>query len=249
MNFKKKINLILAFGIILCIGSYFIISLIFQKLENQLHEKCRVEALMGARVMSNYMEFMIHANIIPEEDIFDTNYKYIEGTNKEKAHTKYDRIFDKYIQKIEDQFLVDPDVDYAILIDKKGYVPTHNSKYSKPGEDPLKNRTKRNFAGKPGIKAALQYRGDGTSQRLYDRDTGETIWNIGAPVEVNGKHWGAFLVGVSVNRINILKNQMLILVITILVVIISLTMLALLAVTPRRLLSPEEEDEDASFEI
>jgi len=31
--------------------------------------------------------------------------------------------------------------------------------------------------------------------QVYFRDTGEKLWDISAPVVVNGRHWGAFRVG------------------------------------------------------
>jgi len=137
-------------------------------------------------------------------------------------------------------------VDYAILIDKNGYVPTHNSRYSQPmtgdlAQDLTHSRTKRNFANAPAIKGALKYNGNDTIKLLYHRDTGEIMWNIGAPVRLRNKHWGAFLIGVTLDRITIIKNQMLILIIVIMFAIISLALLAGLAVMPRKLFTTTKE--------
>ncbi|PKL36209.1 MAG: hypothetical protein CVV44_18505 [Spirochaetae bacterium HGW-Spirochaetae-1] len=240
MSFIRKVMLIVGICIVLSVGSYFIISMIFEKLEDQLFEKCRIEALSGARAMSEVMELMVKAGMLKEEDIFDTNYIRIEGINPPKYHTRYDLIFDQHIQLIQDEYLKDPDVDFAILIDKNGYVPTHNLKYSQPSTGKLQHdlyhsRSKRNFATYPAIKQALQYNGNDTTTLLYDRDTGEKLWNIGAPVRLHNRHWGAFLIGVSMQRVNIIKNQMLILIIVTIFAIISLSLLAALAVMPRKL--------------
>lgn len=240
MSFKMKINFIILAAIILCFGTYFIISKLFDNLEDQLFEKCRIEALTGAKTMSDIMKLMLDQKILTEADLFDTNYAPIEGSNPRKFHTRYDRIFDKYMQGIEDEFLRDPDIEYAILIDKNGYIPTHNSKYSKEENENceynlLYCRSKRIFATSTGIKEALQYKGNTTFKLLYSRDIEDKIWNIGAPVKINDRHWGAFLVGVSTERINRLMNQMLILIITIVFIIISLSMVVGLAVMPRKL--------------
>jgi hypothetical protein len=246
MSFKNKVALIFSLCILLCVGSYFIISMLFEKLENQLFEKSRIEALTGAKAMSEIMEFMIQADILTLDDILDTNYQKISGTEPQKYRTRYDHVFDKYIQKIQDEYLRDPDVDYAILIDRNGYVPTHNSRYSQiiendPQKNLLLNRTKRNFGNYPAIKQALQYHGNDTTTLLYDRDTGERIWNVGAPVRIRGNNWGAFLIGISMQRVNIIKNQMLILIIVTMFAIISLSLLAGLAVMPRKLfINPDE---------
>ena len=249
MSFKMKINIIILATLILCLGTYFIISKLFDDLETQLFEKCRIEALSGAKAMGLSMKIMLDGRIITEPELFDTTYVPIAGSDPLKYHTRYDQIFDKYIQPFEDEYLRDPDIAYAILIDKNGYIPTHNSKYSKPEtqdceQNLLYARSKRIFATSPGIKEALQYKGNTTFKLLYNRDLDEKIWNIGAPVFVNGKHWGAFLVGVSTDRINRLMNQMLILIITIMFIIIGLSMITGLAVMPRKLFV-NYEDEDA----
>ncbi len=248
MKLKNKIMIVLGLCFSLCIGSYFIITKMFENLENQLMEKCRIEALTGSRVMAEMMLFMITKNIINESDIFDTNYIEIEGTNPKKYHTKYDRLFDKYIQKIEDEFLLDPDVQYAVLIDKNGYVPTHNSKYSKAeiknyAIDLKNSRSKRNFSNYISIKKILDYRGNDTIKVLYHQDTGEIIWNIGAPVILKDKYWGSFVIGVSLKRINEIKNQTLIMIVTIMFVILSLTLLALFAIIPKKLLASEHDEQ------
>ncbi len=249
MSFKMKINLIVLAIIILCLGSYFIISKLFDDLEAQLFEKCRIEALTGAKSMSLAMKLMIEGKILTENELFDTQYKLIEDSRPPKYHTRYDQIFDKFIQPFEDEYLRDQDIAYAILIDKNGYIPTHNSKFAKPETENCEHnllyaRSKRIFASSPGIKEALQFKGNTTFKLLYNRDTDDKIWNIGAPVFVNDKHWGAFLIGVSTERIDRLMNQMLILIITIMFIIIGLGMMVGLAVMPRKLFMTYE-DEDA----
>jgi hypothetical protein len=255
MNFKNKITLILTFSFILILGSYFIISSIFNNLENSLFEKCRLDASTGAEIMSQTMILMIDSKMISEKNIFDTNYIAIKDTKPIKYHTKYDTLFDKYLTKTEDAFLKDKDLIYAILIDKNAYIPTHNSKYSKvDSKHPLLNRTKRIFKESKAIKIAAEWNGsdkqyalnnnliikNNTIRILYSRDTGESIWNISSPVYLNGKHWGSFLIGVSMKGVNIIKNQMIIMIIIILAVIISLTMLAGLSVMPRSLFKKTE---------
>ena len=59
MSLRRKIILAIAFSLISCLGSYLIIYKIFSNLENQLYEKCRIEAMTGARAMSEIMYFMV----------------------------------------------------------------------------------------------------------------------------------------------------------------------------------------------
>lgn len=243
MNLTKKIMIIVAFCLILSVGAVIIIAKIFDKTEEQLLQKCRIESLIGAKVMNTFMELMIHTNQLTLDQLMDTNYVWIEGTSPKKYRTQYDRIFDDTIQKVEDEFLNDEDVIFSILIDRNGYVPTHNSKYSRPQsaskqENLYYSRSKRNFADKPEIKEVLKYRGNGTVKYLYTRDTGEMMWNIGAPVPLRDRHWGAFLVGISLHRVDIIKNQMIIITVTIMIIILSFTLLMILAVIPQKYLVP-----------
>lgn len=245
MKLWHKIIVILFVCCLLSAGSILIIVRMFDQIEDQLLRKCRIEAQIGAQVMRTFMELMIHANLLTPEQIRDQNYVKIEGTKPQKYRTQYDAVFDRTIQKMQDEFLNDEDVIYAILIDKNGYVPTHNSKYSIPQDpDPVKNlaysRSKRNFASNESIRNVLQYRGKGSVRYLYRRDTGEYIWNIGVPIEFRGTHWGAFLIGVSLHRIEIIKNQMIIITVTIMVIILSFTLLIILAVIPQKYLKKEE---------
>lgn len=244
MSLKYKIMLILGLCTLISIGSFFIIMKIFDNLEQQLLEKCKIEALTGSRIMSETLHLLIETKKLSENDIFDTNYIKIPDTNPQKYKTRYDAIFDKYIQKIQDEFLLDPDVEFAVLIDSNGYVPTHNSKYSLPqSKDPQENllysRSKRNFSMFPAINEAVKYRGPGTYTTYYLQDTGEKMLNIAAPVKVRDKYWGVFLVGVSLDGINTIKNQMTILIATIMFVILSITILTLIAIMPRKIFSSD----------
>jgi hypothetical protein len=246
MDMKKKIIIIIIFCIVLSVGAIIIIIKIFDKTEDQLFQKCRIEALVGAKVMSTFMEMMIQTNQLTFDQIMDTNYVELKGTDPKKYTTQYDALFDTTIRKFEDEFLNDEDVVFAILIDKNGYVPTHNSKYSRPlGNDMNKNlyysRSKRNFADKREIKEILKYQGESTVTYLYHRDTGELMWDIGSPVFLRGKYWGAFLVGISLHRIDIIKNQMVIITVTIMIIILSFTLLIILAVIPQKYLVPQTD--------
>jgi len=239
MSLRRKIILAITFSLISCLGSYLIIGKIFSNLENQLYEKCRIEALTGARAMSEIMYFINKSNMLTKEDIFDSNYIEIPGSNPKKFHARYDMLFDRWIQDIEDQFLQDSEVEFAILMDKNGYVPTHNKKYSQPqtnnyARDVIYSRSKRNFSAYEGIKKILSYNGDSAIKELYQRDTGEILWNIGAPVRIFGQQWGSFIIGVNLSKIDSIKNQMLVLIIITMSIILVLTNLVILAMIPRR---------------
>lgn len=245
MSLRRKIILAIAFSLISCLGSYMIISKIFSNLENQLYEKCRIEAMTGARAMSEMMYYMIRQNMLTKDAIFDRNYVEIPGTNPKKYHTRYDIVFEKWIQGVLDQFLLDSDVEFAVLMDVNGYAPVHNTKYSLPqsgnyAKDVIYSRSKRLFSSFEGIKKILTYDGDSSIKALYQRDTGEIMWNVGAPVRLYGKQWGSFIVSVNLTQIDAIKDQMLALIIITMSVILILTNLVILAIIPRRYDSAEK---------
>ncbi len=247
MSLRRKIILAIAFSLMSCLGSYLIIYKIFSNLENQLYEKCRIEAMTGARAMSEIMYFMINNNMLTKEDIFDENYIEIPGTNPKKYMTRFTTVFSKWIQGIEDQFLLDTEVEFAILMDKNGYVPIHNSKYSQLptnnyARDVIYSRSQRNFYAYEGIKKILDYQGDSAHKELYRRDTGEILWNIGAPVRIYGKQWGSFIIGVNLVNIDKIKNQMLVLIIITMTFILAVTNLIILMMIPRRYDTSAEQD-------
>ena len=89
-------------------------------------------------------------------------------------------------------------IAYAIACDRRGYVPTHNSRYCQAltGDEKLDmagNRTKRIFDDPVGSRC-----GDHRLPFLlqtYRRDTGEIMHDMSAPVMVKGRHWGGVRVG------------------------------------------------------
>ena len=92
-----------------------------------------------------------------------------------------------------------------VALDINGYIPTHNTIYSKPltGDyetDLVGNRTKRIFSDPVGLVAVQNTQP--FLWQTYKRDTGETLWDISSPIMVNGRHWGGFRVGFSLVTID-----------------------------------------------
>lgn len=192
--------LIIVMVVIMSIFTIYFVKSRSENMEDELLSKGRIEALTGAKMMEKQLESLITSDRFSEADIFDTNYVPIPGTDPQKYHTKYDTYLDKIILEIEDEFLKDEQVVFAVLVDKNGYLPTHNSRYSKPltGDkeaDKVGNRTKRLFNDPVGLAAARNEKE--LLKQVYARDTGEKMWDISVPVIVHGKHWGGFRIGFS----------------------------------------------------
>jgi hypothetical protein len=131
--------------------------------------------------------------------LFDTFYIPIPDTYPQKYHTRYDTAFDKTIQDILDEYLKkDRRLVFVVAVDRNGYLPTHNSRYSLPltgnrEQDILHNRTKRLFNDRTGLAAARNTRPHLLQQ--YHRDTGEVMFDLSVPVHIRDRHWGAVRFG------------------------------------------------------
>jgi methyl-accepting chemotaxis protein len=192
--------LILVMAVIMSVFTGYFVKSRSENMEEELLSKGRIEAMTGAKMMEQLLEEQITNNRFTVDDVFDVNYQPIPNTDPQKYHTKYDAYLDKTILEIEDEYLKDDQVVFAVLVDKNGYLPTHNSKYTKPltgdkEKDKVGNRTKRLFNDPVGLAAAKNEKE--LLKQVYARDTGEKMWDISAPVYVKGKHWGGFRIGFS----------------------------------------------------
>ncbi|ABQ28313.1 methyl-accepting chemotaxis protein [Geotalea uraniireducens] len=203
LSVKIAAILILVMIVIMSFFTVYFVKSRSASMEDELLSKGRIEALAGAKMMERILEDAIASGRFSEADIFDEHYIPIPNTDPPKYHTKYDKYLDQSVQELEDEYLKDDQVVFAVLVDRNGYLPTHNLKYSQPltgdqAKDRTGNRTKRMFNDEVGLKAAKNL--EELLQQVYFRDTGERMWDISAPVFVNGKHWGAFRIGFSMEK-------------------------------------------------
>ncbi len=201
------VNLVLL--VVIAAGSYYIVDQQGVSLEGQLLERGRIESIIGAKLIGRVMEEAIDHGVFSVKDAFDTDYQVVSGFQPEKYRTRYDSHLDKAILELQDEFLKDESVVYAVAVDGNGYLPTHNSRYQQPitgdqQKDLVGNRTKRIFNDPIGLKAAQN--STPAFQQVYHRDTGETMWDISTPVFVKGQHWGGFRIGFSLQKIEAAKQ-------------------------------------------
>ncbi len=214
ISMKISISLIVVLTAIMGLFTYLFVEKRGEVLKETMLIKARTIALVGASSMASILEDAIDSGRFSRAQIFDVDYRKITegplaGTSPPKYHTAYDAFLDQRIQKIEDTILAeDTMVAFSVLVDRNGYLPTHNSIFSQPlTGDPVKdqnwNRTKRIFDDPTGLAAARYNGSDGRKvlRQIYPRDTGETMWDITAPVYVKGEHWGGFRVGFSIQEI------------------------------------------------
>ena len=145
------------------------------------------------------LEKLISSNRLSLAQMFDTFYIPIPNTNPQKFRTQYDKFTDEVLRIILDKYLEkDQRILFVVAVDRNGYLPTHNTRYSRPLTDDedfntKNNRTKRLFNDRTGLAAARN-----TNPYLlqkYSRDTGEQLADLSVPINIQGKHWGALRIG------------------------------------------------------
>jgi methyl-accepting chemotaxis protein len=152
-----------------------------------------------ARRVTESMEGWLAAKEVSEERLFASMYYPVARTDPPKFTTDWDRLSDRDVQGIEEAVMTrSQSMVFAVLVDKHGYLPTHNLRYSQPltgnlANDLVNNRTKRIFNDKTGLAAARSV-APFLIQR-YQRDTGETMVDLSVPVYLRGVHWGAVRLG------------------------------------------------------
>lgn len=157
------------------------------------------EAQQAAAAIGELFEKALDDGRLSHAQLFSEQYTPIANTNPQKYHTPFDGFTDQHLPVIQEPILTrHANILYAGAVDRKGYFPTHNKKYSQPltGKyevDLVHNRGKRIFTDRTGQRA-----GSNTQPMLlqtYKRDTGEILHDLSVPIMVRGRHWGGFRVG------------------------------------------------------
>src|SRR5512140_833893 len=152
-----------------------------------------------ARRCTETLERWLAKKEVTPERLSSFLYYPMPDTDPPKFTTDYDKLSDRDILAIEEAILAQsPTIIYTVMVDKNGYLPTHNQRYSQPltgnkASDLVNNRTKRIFNDRTGL-AAAQSTAPFLIQR-YQRDTGETMADVSVPIFLGGKHWGAVRIG------------------------------------------------------
>ncbi|MEO1078192.1 MAG: methyl-accepting chemotaxis protein [Pseudomonadota bacterium] len=156
-------------------------------------------AATAAAAIADVLEEAITRGRISEAKLFDFNYTPISDTNPQQYNSPFDALTDELFPNIQEPILVKYDyINYAGAVDRNGYFPTHNKKFSRlakgNSEQNIKlARTKRIFNDRTGKRC-----GSNTTAFLlqtYKRDTGEVMHDLSVPIQVRGRHWGGFRIG------------------------------------------------------
>lgn len=158
-------------------------------------------AMEAGTALSRIFEDAIARRAISIDDMFDTNYVEIPGTNPLQYRTRMLDWADRALPPFQEAFLTkDPRIAFCAMIDCNGYLPVHNKAYShpqRPGDvawNTANSRNRRIFNDAAGLAAGRNLRPYLIQSYARDMGNGVTIMmrEIDVPVRVHGRHWGAF---------------------------------------------------------
>jgi len=155
----------------------------------------------GAARIAAAMEELLARRQLTIDDLFDTDYTPIAGTNPLQVSTRALAQLEKVLPEIQEDILGKcKGMAFCASVDRNGYLPVHNLIYSKPQkpDDPTWNaancRNKRIFDDRAGLSAARNTRPFLIQSYARDMGGGNIVWmkEIDAPIIVQGRHWGGF---------------------------------------------------------
>jgi methyl-accepting chemotaxis protein len=163
-----------------------------------------IEAVQRAAAqVGKLFETALARGDLREADLFDSTYVPVPDTHPQQHVTRFTTFTDRILPPILEPLLaLDERVAFCVAIDPRGYIPTHNRKFSQAQrDDPVWNaancRNRRIFSDRAGVAA-----GSHTKPFLlqtYRRDMGggqfAMMKDASAPIFVNGRHWGGFRMG------------------------------------------------------
>lgn len=133
-------------------------------------------------------------------NVFDENYRKVPNTNPQKYETTFTASFRDRLQLQCDGDLTKwQGAIYCLVIDRNGYLPFHHSAFSKPvtgdpAKDLLYSRDRRIYLNNTTEKRRCSHTKPLLLQ-TYMRDTGEVLNDLSLPIFINGRHWGACIIG------------------------------------------------------
>jgi methyl-accepting chemotaxis protein len=152
----------------------------------------------GAARLAAVLEQAVAQGRISMADLFDDKYQPVPGSNPAQVMTRFAELTDELFPPVQEELLAfDSKVVFCAAVDRNGYLPTHNLKFSQPqGADPVWNaanaRNRRLFNDRTGLAAGRNERR--FLLQTYRRDMGGgkrvLMKDLSAPITVQGRHWG-----------------------------------------------------------
>jgi methyl-accepting chemotaxis protein len=180
---------------------------LIEKIEDKLwsiqddNTEAVTRAMEAGAALKKIFEGGIDSGAISVEDMFDTNYVEISGTNPVQYRTKILDWADRALPPFQEAFLArDKRMAFCAMIDTNGYLPVHNKIYShpqRPGDvtwNTANSRNRRIFNDPAGLAAGRNQRAYLIQSYARDMGNGNMVMmrEIDVPIRVKGRHWGGF---------------------------------------------------------
>lgn len=178
-----------------------------EKIEDRLwsiHEENTefvTRAMEAGTALTRIFEQAVTRGEVGIDDLFDTDYAEIAGTNPQQYRTKYLDWADRALPAFQEAFLAkEPRMAFCAMVDRNGFLPVHNKIYShpqRPGDaawNTANCRNRRIFNDPAGLAAARNLRSYLVQSYARDMGNGNTVMmrEIDVPIRVQGRHWGGF---------------------------------------------------------
>ena len=153
----------------------------------------------AAAQVAKLFEDALRTGAITESDLFDENYRPLQGTDPAQVLTRFVDLTDRLVPQVQERMLTAlPRVVFCIAVDRNGYVATHNRKYcnpQRPGDlawNTANSRYRRIFNDRTGLASARNKRPFLLQTYRRDMGNGEFVLmkEATSPIVVNGRHWG-----------------------------------------------------------
>ncbi|MEP3427573.1 MAG: methyl-accepting chemotaxis protein [Roseibium sp.] len=158
-------------------------------------------AKSGAERIAHSLEGLLSKRKLSMDDLFDTSYQPIPGTNPQQVSTRAVEALEATLPEIQEEILGNcKELAFCVAVDRNGYLPVHNTIYSKPQnpDDPVWNnansRNRRIFDDRAGLSAGRNTRPFLIQSYARDMGGGNIVWmkEVDVPIMVQGRHWGGF---------------------------------------------------------
>ena len=164
-------------------------------------------AQQAAGEIAELLETALRKGEISQADLFDEQYRPLEGTSPQQHTTRFCQLTDRLFPAVQEKMLgVSDRIVFCIAADRNGYIATHNRKYcqpQRPGDtvwNTANSRYRRIFNDRTGLAAARNRKP--FLLQTYRRDMGGgqflVMEDLSAPIMVKGRHWGGFRFGLNV---------------------------------------------------
>ena len=158
-----------------------------------------LKAQDACRQIKNMVERAIDAGDLTVEDVFDRDYRIVEGSNPVQYDVRFNDAADKMVRPILDRVKTsDSRIIGSAIGDMNGYLPTHLTERSHPqGPDPVWNdehcRNKRILIDDTTRMALASERP--ATLATYRMELGDKfipVKNVFVPLWIKGRRWGNY---------------------------------------------------------